>query len=355
MTVKKFYSKVNFNLLPECFSLVNEFMMDITYMKKGFWIVILSSICMIACNKDNDKSADNPPCPSIVVEISGDSSVVAGDSLFLSATPINGAIYSWTGPANFTSSQRTIAIAEATSFREGIYVVTATISGICSTVPDSFYVAIECTPPDSLLANFLSPVMAGQPLKLFAGTITDSVDFVWTGPAGFTSTLQNPIVPVAAMASEGTYTVYAVKDFCYSNVATVQVSLNQCNPSNRTFLTSQGSNSFFYSFGSANVYPGTRSLSGVSYDGSKRLSVTFPSLSPVLQNYTVNSAHCPSVGGTLAANECCIEFSDTTVTFLGVSGSVSLTAADAMNFCSVPFKIKFTNNTLFTGAGKLDY
>ncbi len=316
-------------------------------------IILLAFLC--SCDKNNDKSSDNPPCPNLAMKISGDTSIVAGDTLMLSASAINGAVYSWTGPAGFTSNSRVIVLPEATSFYEGIYVVTASISGICTTAPDSFFVKIECAPPDSLLANFLSPVTAGQPLQLFAGTITDSVNYIWTGPAGFTSTLQNPTIPVASAASEGVYTVYAFRDFCYSNAATVNVSLSQCNPSNRSFVTSLGNNIFFYSFGSSNIYPGTRSLSGVSFDGSKRLSVTFPGVAPLLNTYTVNSAHCPSVGGTLAANECCIEFNDTTANFLGISGTVALTGNDAMNFCLVPFKLKFTTTTLFNAAAKLNY
>lgn len=312
------------------------------------------TIFAIGCNKDNDKSSDNPPCPNIEIHISGDTTIVPGDILNLYATLYNGATYAWTGPAGFTSDSASIAIPEVTSLQGGYYIVTANINGICTTAPDTFLVTVDCDTPENTMANYYSPVASDSTLYLYSTSLTDSVSYIWTGPNGFTSTLQNPVIPSMTAANNGTYIVYSYKGFCYDNPDSVTVNFSECNPSNRTFAKSTGENTFLYSFGSSNAYPNTRTLSGNSFNGNS-LRVTFPGLTQPAGVYTVNPAHCPPFGGPLAATECCVEYGDTIGNYIGVSGTVSLTGEDAVHFCGVPFKLQFTTTTLFTGAGKMEY
>ena len=58
----------------------------------------------------------------------------------------------------------------------------------------------------TFMATSNSPVCLGSTLQLSAdGTSTDT--YLWTGPNGFTSTLQNPVIPGATFADSGVYTL----------------------------------------------------------------------------------------------------------------------------------------------------
>lgn len=50
--------------------------------------------------------------------------------------------------------------------------------------------------------------------------------YAWTGPNGYTSTTQNPVIANATAANSGTYTVVATVNGCSSNPATVNVVIN---------------------------------------------------------------------------------------------------------------------------------
>jgi hypothetical protein len=72
-----------------------------------------------------------------------------------------------------------------------------------------------CAP---IVASSNSEVCAGDTLKFFAPTSTNAT-YAWSGPLGFTSTLQNPIIPISTVANTGTYTVtiaYAGSPACAS-------------------------------------------------------------------------------------------------------------------------------------------
>jgi hypothetical protein len=61
-------------------------------------------------------------------------------------------------------------------------------------------------------------VCAGETLQLTASTISGA-NYSWTGPNGFTSALQNPTVPNATLAANGTYTVTVTVAGCASAAA----------------------------------------------------------------------------------------------------------------------------------------
>jgi gliding motility-associated-like protein len=74
------------------------------------------------------------------------------------------------------------------------------------------------------------PYCEGSTIELFASP--GGTSYSWTGPNGFTSNLQNPIIPNATAAMAGTYTVTAIIDGC-EQVGTTTVVIN--NPTLPTF------------------------------------------------------------------------------------------------------------------------
>src|SRR5262249_49071093 len=79
------------------------------------------------------------------------------------------------------------------------------------------------------------PICAGATLSLHASTVAGAT-YSWTGPNGFTSTLQNPNIAGATTAATGTYNVKAIIGACSSalapTAATVIANGGACNDGN---------------------------------------------------------------------------------------------------------------------------
>jgi gliding motility-associated-like protein len=149
------------------------------------------------------------------------SPLCTGDMLLLTSSTLTaGVTYLWSGPAGFTSTMRNpLGITGATAANTGIYTVTVTL-GRCSAT-DTTYALIKPNPPLPVLGSLI-PLCSGNPLNLTA-TDTPGCTYYWTGPNGFTSVLQNPIIDPASTRATGTYSVVATLNGCVSPMATIYV------------------------------------------------------------------------------------------------------------------------------------
>jgi Domain of unknown function DUF11/Ig-like domain CHU_C associated len=146
-----------------------------------------------------------------------------GSSIQLFATTVAGALYSWTGPNGFTSSDQNPVIPNANAAtHSGVYNVTATVNG-CTSPAGSTSVTVNTATPTPGASNG-GPYCEGATIQLSAATITDA-SYAWTGPNGFTSTLQNPTL-AATVAASGTYTVVATVNGCASASSSTGVIVN---------------------------------------------------------------------------------------------------------------------------------
>ena len=149
------------------------------------------------------------PSAPIMPTIISNSPICSGSTLTLNAmstTP--GVSYSWTGPNGFTSIIANPTIPNATLAAAGSYFVTATLSA-CVSQPGSITVLVNQTPVIPTATNNGS-LCAGDNLQLNASTTTaGAIDYMWTGPNGFTSMLQNPTVTAVTLGNAGLYTVTA--------------------------------------------------------------------------------------------------------------------------------------------------
>lgn len=117
-------------------------------------------------------------------------------------TSSGGTAYSWTGPNNFNSTLQNPLIQNIQTAGSGTYTVTVTTPGGCSLQRT---VTITVQPGAGTLALTASTVCAGQNLSL--GVTGGTGTYQWTGPGGFSSTLQNPVRDSVTAADSGTYTV----------------------------------------------------------------------------------------------------------------------------------------------------
>ncbi len=123
---------------------------------------------------------------------------MVGDSL--------GATYLWTGPTGFTSTIHSPWIFPTTWADTGMYRVIRTIGGIDDT--DYIRVVIHPLPivtPTSNIPNTCDPLVS--PFNLFVNLDSAGETFLWSGPLGFTSTMQNPVIAPFNSTMQGTYTV----------------------------------------------------------------------------------------------------------------------------------------------------
>jgi gliding motility-associated-like protein len=150
--------------------------------------------------------------------------VCEGDSIKLSASSNNAnAIYTWTGPGNFISTEQNPVIISGGQFRAGPYIVTASLNG-CTSPADTITVVINELPVVDAAYN--APVCENGTLNLSAsGDSTNK--YFWQGPAGFSSQKQNPTTGNILTDKSGDYQVFAISvNNCKSVVQTVNVKVN---------------------------------------------------------------------------------------------------------------------------------
>lgn len=138
-----------------------------------------------------------------------------GQNLQLTASSIAGASYSWTGPNNFTSNSQNPSISNINSTHAGIYSVSATTSGCGTSTAGNITVVINTLPSAPVVSNN-GPLCDGDSLMLTASSIPGAV-YNWSGPLGFFSNLQNPVVQSMNAAKSGLYSVYVDVTGCGSS------------------------------------------------------------------------------------------------------------------------------------------
>lgn len=149
----------------------------------------------------NVQSAPEKPIPTYNVGL------CQGDALLLNfgttALPA-GASYAWTGPGGYTSTAKNPTRAGATPAMNGTYSVVVSSSAGCPSLAGTVNVVVNPAPPTPVLGSN-SPLCDGQELKLTSSLA--GYKYAWTGPNGFTSTVQNPTRNDAAPQMNGVYSL----------------------------------------------------------------------------------------------------------------------------------------------------
>lgn len=106
----------------------------------------------------------------------------------------------------------------------GQYVFSYSVAGLCDFV-DTATVAITVNAIPPTPVPFLEQELCtNQPLLLLANTIPNAI-YSWTGPNGFASNDQNPIIQNPTPATSGTYSVKVTVNGCESGTATLDVTV----------------------------------------------------------------------------------------------------------------------------------
>lgn len=146
--------------------------------------------------------------------------------------------YQW--QRSYDSGQTWVNIAGATAQNytppaitiNGVTMFRRIINGdACNRASDTLaVVTIVVTPSVDVTAgsNVSGCVNTGTNVQLTASSTTPGATFTWTGPNGFTSNQQNPLLSNVTPANSGTYTVFATApNGCTSPTATVSITVGQ--------------------------------------------------------------------------------------------------------------------------------
>ena len=150
----------------------------------------------LGCKSNSSAVLSVTVTPSIA--LSSDQPVCEGG--VLNFTTSGGTSYMLKGPNGFSSAVVNPSIANVQLVATGNYTLTGTAL-TCSSISTS---SVTIKPKPVPVTGTLNPVCTPRDFQLSsAGGVT----YTWTGPASFTSTLQNPTVSPSSLASAGVYTV----------------------------------------------------------------------------------------------------------------------------------------------------
>ena len=151
------------------------------------------------------------------------------------------AVYSWSRPAvagisnpaslNNISNAINESLINTTANPIVVYYYINTISNGCQASVFNYQVLVFPQPPIPV-ANANSPVCVGSTINLLTPTIVNGASYLWTGPNGFTSSVQNPAIANVTTANTGTYTLTLITNGCSSTSTTVDVTVDPMPLSN---------------------------------------------------------------------------------------------------------------------------
>jgi hypothetical protein len=148
--------------------------------------------------------------------ITGTNSICETANLNLTATDAGiGATYAWSGPNGFTSTSANININNVTTANGGNYDLTVTKNGCVSTTSST--VTIKLLPVAAITGT--NSICENADLNLTATDAGVGATYAWSGPNGFTSTLQTSAINNVTTANGGGYDLTVTKNGCVSTTS----------------------------------------------------------------------------------------------------------------------------------------
>jgi len=181
---------------------------------------------------------------SLVITVNPTATVTSGSpGIACSGTPLNyvitsnipGTTYSWSrgaiaGISNPAVSNQTSSTINETLINTGnstvtvLYNITPIANG-CDGTPFRYFVNVNPS-VSAPVVNSNSPICVASTVHLSTPTVAGAT-YLWTGPNGYTSTLQNPDITNVTPANSGNYTLVVTSKGCDSPPTTVSVMVDE--------------------------------------------------------------------------------------------------------------------------------
>lgn len=253
-----------------------------------------------------------------------------GETLNLTSSLVSSATYSWTGPNGFSSTQQNPSKANVVVADSGQYCVEVTVNG-CTSPQNCIVVDVDFRPAAPIIsAN--SPLCAGDTLFLSANTVTGAT-YAWSGPAGFSSTQQNPFIANVSGANAGDYRCIVTVGNCSSPFTQITVTVNP-----KPVTPSAASNSPVCEGDDINLTASTHA--GATYIWSGPNSFSSNQQNPTINNATGNETGFYYV--KISVNGCVSDSASTSVQVNGIPAPP--TASSNTPVCEGDTMRLFTDN-----------
>ena len=142
----------------------------------------------------------------------------------LSSTP-SGTTFSWIGPNSYTSTSQYPTINNLSINNQGTYTITAIAPSCNAFVTTTSLTILPNTGTISFSGNTYECGTTTLAFNTPYGTISPTA-YLWTGPNGFSSTLNSPQIPIQSLANSGIYTIQATFSTCGVVTATATRTIN---------------------------------------------------------------------------------------------------------------------------------
>ncbi len=243
------------------------------------------------------------PICGCTVAASNSGNVCVGGTFSLTASNYSSAIsYTWAGPGGFSSTQQNTSVTNANTSASGVYTVFLTASnGTCSATT-----TVNVISPGTISIAQPDTICQGTNYTLTASNnSTLTTNYNWSGPNGFSSTQQNPVLSNVTTNHSGVYslttTVISGTTQC-TNTATTSlyvipiytpnITANQtvCAGDNITMsVSASGASSYSWS-GPASYTAGSQNVvisnAQVNYSGTYTATAIFTSGTVSCSTYT---------------------------------------------------------------------
>jgi hypothetical protein len=185
----------------------------------------------------------------------------------------------WQGPNNYTSSQPNPVVSTAGAY---YFVATDTLNGCITKAPAP--VVANFTAPDVSVGGGGTITCLQPSVQLTGASMTQNVTWLWTGPNGFTSTQQNPVVttpgpykltatnPLNGCTSSAAITVTA--NLLLPTVTATAGGVLNCNNTTITLLSTSSLPVASYAWSGPNNFTSSVSNPSVGVPGLYKLTVT---------------------------------------------------------------------------------
>ncbi|MCS6905399.1 MAG: fibronectin type III domain-containing protein [Bacteroidia bacterium] len=248
-----------------------------------------------------------------LVGISTNSPICQGNTLIVEVDVIPNAQYIWNGPNNFSATTSSFNLTNVTTKVAGMYSLNL-ILGNCTSRTFTTNIVVN-TPPRTPVVASNSPICSGEQLNLSISTQVGAF-YEWVGPAGFSSTIANPIIPFATTNNAGVYTVTVTVPGCSSAIGTTNVIVNSI-PSSIAAISN------------APICVGTTlnlsvdNIPGATYQWSGPNGFSSSLASPTLANVTLSQAGAYSV--VVRIGNCSTLLTATTNVIINVQPRITIT------------------------------
>ena len=195
--------------------------------------VVISGTCAPNVLSPNAALAVN--ATPIITTAPSNQSLCEGNSVSFSVSATGtGLAYQWRkGTVNLTNNGHifgvntpTLTINPAT-ISDAAIDYNVVVTGICSPNATSSNVSLSVNPIPVAVASSNSPICIDSSITLTAQTVVGAT-YLWTGPDGYSSSVQNAVIPTATTTDAGNYSLIITTNGCTSTPSTVSITINDC-------------------------------------------------------------------------------------------------------------------------------